>query len=214
MGISRRYAVHEKWCDKINQGQTKDNKRVTWRVKGPSSIQRTTTMAAVHPIRQPSRVQQPDPFGDPAPRSSTTKKQRPAPPPPPPKTRMPASTNSSHHDITEAVRDTVVVRSSTDSPSRAKPHRSATQGSVFPSAISMPYHYSSASSRPPAVSASRPASKRAQTDDTAEIVEKPRPSGKSRGTGKKGSQHADVIDRLDFTGVGPSMSLIAPHDHI
>ncbi len=172
-------------------------------------------MAAVHPIRQPSRVPQPDPFGDPVPRSSTTKKQRPAPPPPPPKTnRMPPSANSSNNDITEAIRDTVVVRSSTDSPSRPKPHRSATQGSVPLGAVSMPYHYSPSSSSAAAVSATRPASKRAQTDDTVDIAEKPRTSGKSRGTGKKGSQHADVIDRLDFTGVGPSMYLITQRDHI
>lgn len=34
------------------------------------------------------------------------------------------------------------------------------------------------------------------------MTEKTRSYAKSRA--KKGSKHADVIDRLDFTGVGPS----------
>jgi Pal1 cell morphology protein len=57
----------------------------------------------------------------------------------------------------------------------------------------------------PVVSISpRPSGRRSQSDDSFNIVEKPRYSGKPRS--KKSSQHADVIDRLDFTGVGPSMS--------
>ncbi|KAF8971390.1 hypothetical protein BDZ97DRAFT_1651125 [Flammula alnicola] len=102
------------------------------------------------------------------------------------------SRNSSHHDITEAVRDTVVVRGQADQPSRGKISRSQT---------AVP---------PAAVSSSRPSGKRSQSEDTANIVEKPRSSGKSRG--KKGSQHADVIDRLDFTGVGPMFHHDGPFD--
>jgi Pal1 cell morphology protein len=53
----------------------------------------------------------------------------------------------------------------------------------------------------PAVSTNtRPSGRRSQSEDSAE---KPR-SGKSHN--KKSSQHADVIDRLDYTGVGPSMT--------
>jgi hypothetical protein len=42
-------------------------------------------------------------------------------------------------------------------------------------------------------------------DSTNNIVEKSR-SGAKATRPKKGSKHADVIDRLDFTGVGPSTS--------
>ena len=48
---------------------------------------------------------------------------------------------------------------------------------------------------------SRPSGRRSHSDDS--VAEKPRSSGKSRKN--PSSQHADVIDRLDFTGVGPSM---------
>lgn len=48
-------------------------------------------------------------------------------------------------------------------------------------------------------------SKRSHSEDSA-IAEKSKSSGKSRG--KKGSQHADVIDRLDFTSVGRAFSCL------
>jgi hypothetical protein len=51
---------------------------------------------------------------------------------------------------------------------------------------------------------SRSSGRRSQSEDSAYVTEKPRSNGKPRN--KKSSQHADVIDRLDFTGVGPSMS--------
>lgn len=118
-----------------------------------------------------------DPFVDPHPRQR--------PPPPPPKSRMPTtvpSRDSSQHDITEAVRDTVVLNP------RSKIGR--TQTAVPPGA------------------ASRPRGKRSQSEDVAD--RSPRSSGKSRS--KKGSQHADVIDRLDFTGVGPMFHHDGPFD--
>jgi len=67
-----------------------------------------------------------DPFVDPVPRTS---KQQQRPPPPPPKSaKMPAvvsSKNSSQNDITEAVRDTVIVRPGQES-SRGKITRTQT----------------------------------------------------------------------------------------
>lgn len=49
--------------------------------------------------------------------------------------------------------------------------------------------------------------RRSHSDDSvrqAAAVEKAKAAG--RKPAKKGSTHADVIDRLDFTGVGPSAS--------
>lgn len=54
---------------------------------------------------------------------------------------------------------------------------------------------------------SRPSGRRSQSEDSGHVTEKPRSNGKSRP--KKGSQHADVIDKLDFTGVGPSEFLLS-----
>lgn len=49
---------------------------------------------------------------------------------------------------------------------------------------------------------------------TAIALEKARKNSKSTTGPKKGSSHADVIDRLDFTGVGPSayspLSIFSP----
>lgn len=41
------------------------------------------------------------------------------------------------------------------------------------------------------------------------MSDKPKPS-KSRSS-KKGSQHADIIDRLDYTGVGANGASVVPH---
>lgn len=57
---------------------------------------------------------------------------------------------------------------------------------------------------------SRPTDRRSQSQDSGGIVEKPRSNGKSRS--KKGSQYADVIDRLDITGVGPMFHHDGPFD--
>ncbi|CAA7258682.1 unnamed protein product [Cyclocybe aegerita] len=138
-----------------------------------------------------------DPFTDPQPRQK-----HPKPPPPPPKasqsSRMPAAVPKSAPtsrdgygtDITDAVRDTVTLKSQ-EPASRAKPSRTHTTA-------------------PAANTSTRPAGRRSQSDDSANIVEKPRSNGKSRP--KKGSQHADVIDRLDFTGVGPMFHHDGPFD--
>ncbi|KAJ3488043.1 hypothetical protein NLJ89_g11655 [Agrocybe chaxingu] len=94
----------------------------------------------------------------------------------------PTSRDGYGTDITEAVRDTVTLKSQ-EPASRSKPSRTHTTA-------------------PAANTSTRPSGRKSQSDDSANIVEKPRSNGKSRP--KKGSQHADVIDRLDFTGVGPT----------
>ncbi|KAJ8083932.1 hypothetical protein AAF712_000833 [Marasmius tenuissimus] len=58
---------------------------------------------------------------------------------------------------------------------------------------------------PPPAKASPPAARRTQSQDSAPKVP-PKPSK------KKGSQHADVIDRLDFSGVGPMFHHDGPFD--
>lgn len=93
---------------------------------------------------------------------------------------MPTAVPKDVADITEAVRDTVVVRDHNDSP-RTRMGRSQTVVS-------------------PSNNNSHPSTKRSQSQDSGQINEKQRSTGKARG--KKSSQHADVIDRLDFTGVG------------
>ncbi|KAF8078689.1 hypothetical protein FPV67DRAFT_72537 [Lyophyllum atratum] len=153
-------------------------------------------MAAVHqhPPSHPRIRSASDPFTDPV---------NPArrPPPLPPKTksqqRMPAPISKSaptnrdpHNDITEAVRDTVTVRGSTDYNPRNRVGRSQTTATPSPN--------------------SRPTQPRSKSQDSANRPEKSKSSGKSRS--KKGSQHADVIDRLDFTGVGPMFHHDGPFD--
>lgn len=49
-------------------------------------------------------------------------------------------------------------------------------------------------------------------DSSANNVDKTKPSSKSKPTSKKGSSHADVIDRMDFSGVGPSC-VSSSHSH-
>lgn len=95
-------------------------------------------------------------------------------------------------NLAEAVRDTVTVRQR-DSNTRSKASRSQT---VAPA---------------PAVSTnSRLSTRRTQSDDFSNAAEKSRSNGKSRS--KKSSQHADVIDRLDYTGVGPMFHHDGPFD--
>ncbi|KAL1748463.1 Pal1 cell morphology protein-domain-containing protein [Schizophyllum fasciatum] len=95
-------------------------------------------------------------------------------------------------DVTDAVRETVQVRG------QEQRHRiGRSQSSVPPQATSRP----------------QPASHRSQSQDsvlrTANAMEKTKTS---RHRPKKGSQHADVIDRLDFTGVGPMFHHDGPFD--
>ncbi|KAF8640891.1 hypothetical protein AX17_000539 [Amanita inopinata Kibby_2008] len=158
-------------------------------------------MAAVHP--QSSRFhsqhhhKSSNPFAD----SSHQK-----PPPLPPKSkhssRMPAPVSSKSGaparesnsiEIKEAVKETVVVRGHSDQSPRNRVGRSQT--AVSPSATSNP----------------KPSTRRSHSQDSGGITERPRQSGKSR-SGKKGSQHADVIDQLDFTGVGPMFHHDGPFD--
>ncbi|KAG2023554.1 hypothetical protein CC2G_001194 [Coprinopsis cinerea AmutBmut pab1-1] len=94
-------------------------------------------------------------------------------------------------DVREAVRDTVAYRHQQPDPTRNRANRSHTSAA------------NPASSRPSGRG-------RSHSEDSGNIVEKARSSGKSRT--KKGSQHADVIDRLDFTGVGPMFHHDGPFD--
>ncbi|EIW64570.1 uncharacterized protein TRAVEDRAFT_106684, partial [Trametes versicolor FP-101664 SS1] len=127
------------------------------------------------------------------------------PPPPPPKVvakphsaqrQYPPSSN--RQNIMEAVRDTVTVRGSTDQAPRTRMGRSQTE-------LPPPTNVRPA---PP------PISRRSQSQDSvaraANAMEKNKASGRPRP--KKGSSHADVIDRLDFSGVGPMFHHDGPFD--
>lgn len=71
-------------------------------------------------------------------------------------------------------------------------------------------HFLSLRRNYPATTPARPQmtnARRSHSDDSVRqtvAAEKAKAAG--RKPGKKGSSHADVIDRLDFTGVGPSAS--------
>ncbi|KAF8898812.1 hypothetical protein BD779DRAFT_1464894 [Infundibulicybe gibba] len=103
----------------------------------------------------------------------------------------PPTKEAYNREITEAVRDTVTVRGNTETPPRSRLGRSQT-------ALNPP----NTSTRPPG--------RRSQSQDSAVLADKSKPSSKPRP--KKGSQHADVIDRLDFTGVGPMFHHDGPFD--
>lgn len=98
--------------------------------------------------------------------------------------------------MADALRDTVQYRQYSDQPSRSRTGRSQT---VVPSS---------------SANATRPSARgrRSQSQDSAlrapNTMEKPKP----KPHGKKGSIHADVIDRLDFTGVGPMFHHDGPFD--
>ncbi|KAI0756894.1 Pal1 cell morphology protein-domain-containing protein [Daedaleopsis nitida] len=118
------------------------------------------------------------------------------PPPPPPK--VPAKPHShrpyappagNRQHIMDAVRDTVTVRNSSDQTARTRVARSQTE-------LPPP---SSARPAPP------PVSRRSHSQDNG--MEKSKSKSK-----KKGSSHADVIDRLDFSGVGPMFHHDGPFD--
>ncbi|KAJ7103594.1 Pal1 cell morphology protein-domain-containing protein [Mycena belliarum] len=106
-----------------------------------------------------------------------------SPPLPPKKSRQPSAPRSAPaRDIAEEVRDTVVVRGS---PNRvARSHTNALNTSAKPAPQLGP---------------------RSLSQDSVPVDKK----SKSR---KKGSQHADVIDRLDYTGVGPMFHHDGPFD--
>ena len=133
-----------------------------------------------------------DPFGDP----NAIRLNPPLPPKVPPK-RATGMDNQ---------RETANTRN--QDPHRAKPIRSQTQQNVrsvdhFHSprrdvySLSLPFH--SSNGRPQAPP------RRSLSQDSTPVPPVPEKS-KSKRSGKKGSTHADVIDRLDFSGVGPSTS--------
>ncbi|ETW87419.1 hypothetical protein HETIRDRAFT_407073 [Heterobasidion irregulare TC 32-1] len=98
----------------------------------------------------------------------------------------------------DAVRDTVTVRTS-DHPSRSRPSRSQ---STAPPTHSNP-------SRPLPAPA-----RRSHSDESvppAASADKSKANARTR-TAKKPSVHADVIDRLDFSGVGPMFHHDGPFD--
>ena len=68
---------------------------------------------------------------------------------------------------------------------------------------------------PPYYSNGRPQvpPRRSLSQDSTPVPPVPEKS-KSKRSGKKGSTHADVIDRLDFTGVGPSTSSFLSHPKV
>ncbi|KAG5638646.1 hypothetical protein H0H81_011198 [Sphagnurus paluster] len=109
-------------------------------------------------------------------------------PAPVPKSAPP--TREAHADIREAVRDTVTVHGATDYNPRNRVARSQT------SAI------------PPVTV--RPVQHRSHSQDSGNRHDKSKAAAKTQP--KKGSQHADVIDRLDFTGVGPMFHHDGPFD--
>ncbi|PCH33714.1 hypothetical protein WOLCODRAFT_135278 [Wolfiporia cocos MD-104 SS10] len=131
-------------------------------------------------------------------------------PPPPPKVppKSSSSTRKPNHSsamdrngITEAVRETVQLRS-TDQGPRTRMGRSNTEMAPHPS------------SRPSTAPSRRSHSQDSSMNAPAGM-ERTRSDGRTR-TGstaaKKGSSHADVIDRLDFSGVGPMFHHDGPFD--
>ena len=138
-----------------------------------------------------------------------------APPPLPPKQTAPSRRQQQHQSYQPPRSNTRTDPShthhpsrSTDTPSRTRPNRSQTTGpsyvislSFFPALVDFLNLISSTGVNP----TSRPQPTPARRSHSSDSV----PSDKTkahRSKGKKGSVHADVIDRLDFTGVGPSMS--------
>ncbi|KAH9944296.1 uncharacterized protein BXZ73DRAFT_39255 [Epithele typhae] len=166
-----------------------------------------------------------DPFNDPAHLSYsaygvptlTRHAQHPSsrPPPPPPKhgvpkpapapapaqyatpAQRPHTSSGNRQNIMDAVRDTVTVRGSSDQNPRHRVHRSQTE--LPPPATVRP--------APP------PVSRRSHSQDSVVRAANTMDKGKSsRSSKKKGSAHADVIDRLDFSGVGPMFHHDGPFD--
>ncbi|KZT30663.1 hypothetical protein NEOLEDRAFT_1174054 [Neolentinus lepideus HHB14362 ss-1] len=131
-----------------------------------------------------------DPFLDPISRSA------PVPPPKPQTTRLASSTPRRTPAMAETARET--PRPVEHSP-RTRMGRSQT---TVPPAREV---------RPPAQQGRRSHSQDSAVRAAA-AVDKSKPSGGRNRTGKKGSTHADVIDRLDFSGVGPMFHHDGPFD--
>ncbi|KAJ7706248.1 Pal1 cell morphology protein-domain-containing protein [Mycena rosella] len=103
-------------------------------------------------------------------------------PPPPPKKSKQPPPRTK--DIVEEVRDTVIVRGSPNRMARSQTSKHANNS--------------------PRTAAAPQLGPRSLSQDSVPVDKK-----KSR---KKGSQHADVIDRLDYTGVGPMFHHDGPFD--
>ncbi|KAI0669800.1 hypothetical protein C8Q78DRAFT_146059 [Trametes maxima] len=96
----------------------------------------------------------------------------------------------------DAVRDTVTVRGTTDQSPRTRMGRSQTE-------LPPPTNVRPA---PP------PVSRRSQSQDSVARAATAMEKKSGRPRPKKGSSHADVIDRLDFSGVGPMFHHDGPFD--
>lgn len=139
-----------------------------------------------------------DPFSDPVYPSKPVPRLPPELPPKYPQyNRMAPSPAKSlpHRDntIVEAVRDTVQVRGA-DQSSRTRMGRSQT--STQGNAPLRPTH----------------TGRRSLSQDSVLHTANALDKAKGKARGKKGSMHADVIDRLDFTGVGPMFHHDGPFD--
>ncbi|EJD04085.1 uncharacterized protein FOMMEDRAFT_155219 [Fomitiporia mediterranea MF3/22] len=144
-----------------------------------------------------------DPFSDPIYPAPTVAYSRSDAPPPPPKQQQYKKSTRQYTDsrdprmLESAVRDTVTVRP-VDTPSRTRMGRSQTGG--VPTNVGGSRH-------------APPPTRRSYSQDSATraaaAMEKSRKAGAKN---KKGSTHADVIDRLDFTGVGPMFHHDGPFD--
>ena len=130
------------------------------------------------------------------------------PPPPPPKSAKHSSKHSRPSsarmasrppDIVDAVRDTVIFKSNQDPP-RNRPGRSQTAVYVLRAfAHALLTALLIRHRTPPSGSLSRAPQRRSHSQDSGHAARQQ----KTR-SAKKGSRHADVIDRLDYTGVGLS----------
>ncbi|KAG6381119.1 hypothetical protein JVT61DRAFT_5517 [Boletus reticuloceps] len=138
-----------------------------------------------------------DPFSDPVHQPKPVPRLPPAPPPKhPPHSKM-AATNKQppppRDNIIEAVRDTVQLRSS-EQPSRSRTGRSQIVVASQPT------------------TATRTHGRRSMSQDSVLRAANALEKAKAKPRGKKGSVHADVIDRLDFSGVGPMFHHDGPFD--
>ncbi|KAH7883523.1 hypothetical protein F5I97DRAFT_1526133 [Phlebopus sp. FC_14] len=136
-----------------------------------------------------------DPFSDPIYPPKPVPRLPPDPPPKyPPYPKVTTAGKSTFHrdNMADAVRDTVQLRSS-DHPSRTRTGKSHTS-TTSPNAT-RPQH-----------------SRRSHSQDSVLHAANALEKAKGKPRGKKGSMHADVIDRLDFSGVGPMFHHDGPFD--
>ncbi|KAF7339519.1 hypothetical protein MSAN_02166300 [Mycena sanguinolenta] len=138
--------------------------------------------AAVHSRARSSS----DPFGDDKVSPTTPK----SPPPPPKKSSKPPKPK----DIVEEVRETVVVRGSPNRVARSQTSVSVSFSASSEASYCLFYFFRNA----------QPTSKTAAPQLGPRSLSQDSPADKSKKANKKSSKHADVIDKLDFTGVGPS----------